>query len=164
MTAGGPSSEEASPSRWSRRLLLIGLAILGFAIASSLALYQWGIIPTIWEPFFGSGSRVILHSGLSRLLPIPDAALGALGYLADAVAGAIGGPERYRTMPAVVLFMGVVVGAMGVAGLILLLLQAFSYHQFCTLCLASAALSIALVPLAWPEVRATVHVLLRKGG
>jgi Predicted membrane protein len=164
MTAGGPSSEEACPSRWSRRLLLIGLALLGFGIASTLALYQWGIIPTVWEPFFGSGSRVILHSGLSRFLPIPDAALGALGYLADTALGAIGGPERYRTLPGIVLLMGFVVGAMGVAGVFLVLLQAFTYHQFCTLCLASAALSIGLVPLAWPEVRAALRVVLRKDG
>lgn len=157
-------SAETSPSRWSIRLLMVSMALLGFAIASTLALYQWGALPTIWEPFFGSGSRVILHSGLSRLLPIPDAALGALGYLLDAVTGVIGGSERFRTMPGAVLAMGLIVGAMGGAGLLLVLLQAFYYRQFCTLCLASASLSLALVPLAWPEVRATLQERARRPG
>lgn len=164
MTGGGRAAGEAHPSRWSRRLLLIGMALVGVAIASTLALYQLGVLSTIWEPFFGSGSRIILHSSVSRLLPIPDAALGAMGYLADALLGVVGGSERYRTMPGVVLAMGGVVGAMGAAGLVLIMLQAFYYHQFCTLCLASAVLSISLVPLAWPEVRAALRQVLRNGG
>ncbi len=157
-------SPEESPSRWSVRLLMVGMALLGFAIATTLALYQGGILPTVWEPFFGSGSRIILHSSVSRLLPIPDAALGALGYLLEVVSGLIGGPERYRTMPRVVIAMGVLVGAMGGAGLLLVLLQAFYFRQFCTLCLASAALSISLVPLAWPEVRAALRERTRRHG
>ncbi len=157
-------SAEISPSRWSIRLLMVGMALLGFAIASTLALYQWGALPTVWEPFFGSGSRIILHSSVSRLLPIPDAALGALGYLLDAVTGLLGGPERFRTMPGAVIAMGLIVGTMGGAGLLLVLLQAFYFRQFCTLCLASAALSIALVPQAWPEVRATLQERARQHG
>lgn len=152
--SGAPGAEE-SPSRWSRRLPLVGLALLGFAIASYLALYQWGLFPTVWEPFFGSGSRVILHSGISRLLPIPDAALGAIGYLVEVVAGMIGGSERYRTLPGAVIVMGLAVLGMGAASLLLIVLQAFVYRQFCTLCLASAVISLVILPLAWPEIRAT---------
>ena len=95
MIPGAPPGWDENPSAWHQRLPLVGVALLGFLIASYLALYQWGVIPSVWEPFFGSGSRVILHSGISRLLPIPDAALGALSYLLDAVAGLIGGRERY---------------------------------------------------------------------
>lgn len=152
----------SSPSRWSRRLPLVGLAALGLAIASTLALYQWGILPTVWEPFFGSGSQVILHSGLSRLLPIPDAALGAIAYLVEGVAGLLGGPERYRKQPAFVLLMALAVLPMGAASVMLILLQALVYRQFCTLCLASAFLSIALVPLAWPEIHATLQERRKK--
>jgi hypothetical protein len=48
------------------------------------------VFTRVWEPFFGEGSRVILTSSVSRLLPVPDAALGAFGYLLDAV----GRPHR----------------------------------------------------------------------
>lgn len=162
MTPASPPGGEAGPSRWSERLPLVGGALLGLAIATTLALYQWGILSDVWEPFFGSGSRVILHSSLSRLLPIPDAALGAFGYLAEAVLGLVGGTERYRKQPGLVLLMGLTVGVMGAAGLLLIGLQVFLYRQFCTLCLASAFLSLGLIPLAWPEVRAALRSVIRR--
>ena len=39
-----------------------------------MALYQWRLLPDVWEPFFGAGSRKILNSPVSHLLPLPDAA------------------------------------------------------------------------------------------
>jgi hypothetical protein len=42
-------------------------ALLGFVIASYLALYQWGVFSTVWEPFFGAGNRTILNSSVSSL-------------------------------------------------------------------------------------------------
>src|SRR5919205_1457619 len=93
---GVPPGWSYNPSAWSDRLPIIGLALLGFGIALYLALYQLGVFAGVWEPFFGDGSRRILHSSVSRLLPIPDAALGAMGYLLDAVTGAIGGRDRWR--------------------------------------------------------------------
>ena len=92
-----------NPSRWVERLPLIGLAGIGFVIASYLALYQFGVLDKVWDPFFGDGTRQVLTSKISRAFPVPDAALGALGYLLDAVTGAIGGRERWRTRPWIVL-------------------------------------------------------------
>ena len=80
-----PAGWDYNPSSWSQRLPIIGLALVGFGIATYLALYQWGIVSTVWDPIFGHGSAIILNSSVSRLLPVPDAALGALSYLVDAV-------------------------------------------------------------------------------
>src|SRR4051794_28170746 len=91
-----PPGWRHNPSSWAQRLPLVGVAMVGFGIALYLALYQWRVIGDVWEPFFGNGSRIILNSSVSQLLPIPDAALGALGYLADAVAGVIGGRRRWE--------------------------------------------------------------------
>lgn len=73
-----PSASDAAPpgwtynpSSWSQRLPLVALALVGAAIAAYLAAFQVGWITSVWEPFFGSGSRTILHSGVSRLLPVP---------------------------------------------------------------------------------------------
>jgi hypothetical protein len=103
---GGPAGEEDrpagwdyNPSGWLERVPILGAALMGFGIAAYLALYQLGVIPTVWEPFFGDGSERILHSSLSRVLPVPDAALGAGEYLLEAVSGAMGGRTRWRTMP-----------------------------------------------------------------
>ena len=70
-----PPGWSYNPSSWKQRLPLVAVAMCGFGIAFYLALYQWRVIPDVWEPFFGSGSKVILNSFISRLLPIPDAAL-----------------------------------------------------------------------------------------
>jgi len=94
-----PPGWSYNPSAWWERLPIVGLAFVGAGIATYLALYQWGILASVWEPFFGEGSRSILHSRISRLLQVPDAALGAFGYLLDAVTGGVGGRARWRTMP-----------------------------------------------------------------
>src|SRR5574338_1544499 len=99
MADDAPPGWRANPSRWSERLPLVGLAIVGFAIAAYLAAFQLGFGSAGWEPFFGDGSRRILTSGVSRALPVPDAALGAAGYLLDAVTGLVGGRARWRSRP-----------------------------------------------------------------
>jgi hypothetical protein len=66
-----------SPSAWSARLPILILAGVGFCLASYLTAYQFGAIGRVWEPIFGHGSRTVLHSFVSRLLPVPDAAVGA---------------------------------------------------------------------------------------
>jgi uncharacterized membrane protein len=125
-----------------RRAVIAGLALAGLAIAVYLTLYQLGILPTVWEPFFGDGSRRVLHSPISRLLPVPDASLGVAGYLVEIVTDLIGGRERWRTSPKTVLFFGAVAGA-----------KAFWLRAGCTLCLSSAGISVGIAVLAWGEVR-----------
>ena len=88
-----------------QRVPIAILALIGFGIATWLTLFQLGVLPVIWEPFFGEGSRRILSGRVSRLLPIPDAALGALGYLADALFGLAGGTARWRTQPWLVIVL-----------------------------------------------------------
>ena len=135
------------------------LALLGFVIASYLALYQWGVISTVWEPFFGAGSRTILNSSVSHLLPIPDAALGAFGYFLDAVTAVIGGRARWRTMPWIVILFGLAVGPLGAASIILVILQPVLFDAWCTLCLVSALISVLMIGPAADEVLASLQYL-----
>jgi uncharacterized membrane protein len=131
------------------RPAVVLLALVGCGVASVLTLYQLGVLDTVWEPFFGDGSHRVLTSQLSQALPVPDAALGAVAYLAEAVLAAVGTPDR----PRVVLAAGVVAAGLGLAALGLLAAQVFLVGGFCTLCLVSAALSLAIVGLVVPEVR-----------
>ncbi len=149
----------SDPSAWSARLPILGLTFVGLCIASYLAAYQLGIVPTVWEPFFGDGSRRVLHSFISRMLPVPDAALGAAGYFAEFVAGMIGGSNRWRTMPWMVALYGAIVAFVSVTAIGLAGVQLFVIHHACTLCLTSAAISIVIAWLARHEVFASLALL-----
>src|ERR1043165_7183309 len=121
-TAGaGNAGQLDSPSSWPGRLPLILLAAAGFAVALYLALYQFRILDRVWDPVFGSGSRRVLNSPLSRWLPVPDAALGAAAYLAEMVTEFFGGERRYRESPWLPILYGLELCAFAAASLGLVL-------------------------------------------
>jgi uncharacterized membrane protein len=157
-----PPGWSYNPSVWRERLPLVGAALAGLGIASYLACYQLGLVGEVWEPFFGNGSRVILHSSVSRILPVPDAALGAAGYALDAISGLIGGTARWRTMPWIVILFGIAVGPLGAVSILLVILQPVLFDSWCTLCLASAAISIVMIGPAMDEVLASLQFLKRE--
>jgi uncharacterized membrane protein len=153
----------ASPSAWSKRLPVLVTAAAGCGIATYLTLYQVGALSHVWEPFFGSGSRFILkESAIARYMPVPDAALGAAAYLAELILELIGGEDRWRTRPWVVLLLGATAAGLAVAAIVLVVCQAAVFRQFCTLCLASAACSLVGAAFACPEVLATLRHLRRR--
>ncbi|HEV2147994.1 MAG TPA: vitamin K epoxide reductase family protein [Longimicrobiaceae bacterium] len=159
---GAPPGWSYNPSTWGQRLPIVGAAVVGVAIATYLALFQLGVVPTVWEPFFGNGSRKVLTSKLSHVLPVPDAALGALGYLADAVTGAIGGTARWKTMPWIVILFGVAVGPLGVVSIALVMSQPLVVGAWCTLCLASAVVSVVMIGPAMDEMLASMQYVRRE--
>jgi uncharacterized membrane protein len=146
-----PHRRRANPSAWGRRAIVLLGCLLGGAIGTYLALYQLGVVGTVWDPFFGAGSEHVLHSRIARLLPVPDAALGAVGYLAEALTAALGGAVRWRTAPRAVLLYGLVAAGVAGASLLLVVLQGTVVRAWCTLCLVSAGLSVALAALALDE-------------
>ena len=146
----GRSVCQSSVLRWS-----------DFVIASYLALYQWRIVSWVWDPFFPEGSLKILNSKISNILPIPDAALGAISYLVDAVTGAIGGRARWRTMPWIVIVFGLAVGPLGVVSVMLVVFQPVLFDAWCTLCLASAVVSLMMIGPAMDEFLASLQHLKR---
>lgn len=158
---GIPPGWNYNPATWSQRIPIIILALVGFGIATYLSLYQLEYIDTVWEPFFGDGSITILNSKISHILPIPDAALGAFGYLVDAVAGIIGGITRWRKMPWVVIVFGLAVGPLGFISVMLVVFQPVLFSAWCTLCLASAIISVLMIGPAMDEMLASLQYLQR---
>ena len=158
---GIPPGWSYNPATWGQRLPIVGLAMLGFGIATYMALFQLKILDTVWEPFFGNDSRKILTSSVSKILPIPDAALGAIGYLADAVTGAVGGTRRWRTMPWIVIMFGLAVGPLGFISILLVILQPVLFDAWCTLCLCSAAISVIMIGPAMDEFMASMQYMKR---
>lgn len=157
-----PPGWNYNPSTWGQRIPIIFLALAGTGIATYLAMYQYQfIVKDVWEPFFHDGSEKILNSGLSHVLPISDAALGALAYLADAVTGAVGGQKRWKTMPWIVVIFAVLVGPLGAVSIALVIAQPVLYDAWCTLCLASAVISLWMVGPAMDEALASLQFLRR---
>ncbi len=156
-----PPGWSYNPASWGQRIPIVVLAIVGFGIATYMALFQLKVFGTVWEPFFGNDSRKILTSSVSKVLPIPDAALGAIGYLADALTGAIGGIHRWRTMPWIVIMFGLAVGPLGFISILLVILQPVMFDAWCTLCLCSAAISVIMIGPAMDEFLASMQYMRR---
>lgn len=162
MNENTPPGWDYNPSTWGQRLPIVGLALVGLATAAYLSLFQLEVLKNVWEPFFGNGSRKILTSSVSNILPVPDAVLGALGYLVDAVTGVIGGKDRWRTMPWIVIIFGLAVGPLGAVSILLVVLQPVMFDAWCTLCLASAVVSVLMIGPAMDEMLASLQFMKRK--
>ena len=155
-----PRGWDYNPSSWEERLPLLALALLGVAISFYLTLFQVGAIAQMWDPVFGSASSAaVTHSPISLLLPIPDASLGALAYLAEVILGALGSPARWRTLPAAVLLYGLMALGLGVVSTLLLITQGAVVHAWCLLCLCSAAISLTILGAGTGETLAALQHL-----
>lgn len=154
-----------NPAAWSQRIPIVVLSLVGFAIASWMALYQWRLIDGIWDPVFGAGSQTVLDSDVShtmrRWLGIPDAALGALAYLGDAIYGLAGGTRRWQYRPWMVVLFGIDVIPLGIVSAILVVLQGFAVGAWCLPCLVTAGISLVLVAMAFDEVWSCLLFLRR---
>ncbi len=156
-----PPGWDYNPSTWPQRLPLVFVALAGVGIASYLSLYQFKLIGSVWDPFFGNQTEKILTSPVSKLLPVPDALLGAFGYVVDALTGVIGGTERWKTKPWIVIVFGVAVGPLGLVSILLVISQPVLFGAWCTLCLCSAVISVVMISPAMDEMLASLQFLQR---
>lgn len=172
-----PPGWQYNPASWSQRLPIVGLAILGGAIATYLALYQYDVTGGAWDPLFSApktdgknGTEAILTSslsfpfqamGLGLPFRISDASLGAFAYLLDALTGVIGGTRRWRDMPWIVIIFAIMVGPLGLVSLGLVIAQPVVEQNWCTLCLCSAAISVTMIPPAMDEALASLQYVKR---
>ncbi|HYF00830.1 MAG TPA: vitamin K epoxide reductase family protein [Planctomycetota bacterium] len=157
-----PPGWDYNPAGWIQRLPIAAMAMVGFLLAGYLSLYQFRLIDTVWDPFFGEQTLKILNSPVSHVLPVPDAFLGAVGYLLDAVTAVIGGRDRWKTMPWIVVIFGVLVGPLGAVSIALVIAQPVAFDAWCTICLATAVLSVAMIGPAMDEVLASLQHLKRE--
>jgi len=152
-----------NPSAWPQRIPICLLAFVAAAISSHLAMYQWGLIDSAWDPVFDDGSNNVLKSDAAKRMygwiGIHDAALGVLAYLGDAILGFAGSTRRWQYRPWLVVLFGIDVIPLGIVSAVLVMLQAFVVGYWCFLCLVTAAISLILVYWAWDEVRVSLTYL-----
>jgi len=154
-----------NPSSWRQRVPVCVLAGVGFLLATYMALYQWRLIESVWDPVFGDQTQTVLDSDVSARMRtwigIPDAALGALAYLGDLLYGLAGSTRRWQYRPWLVLVFGFDIVPLGVVSVVLVVLQGAVVGAWCFLCLCTAVISVVLIWLAWDEIWSTLRFLTR---
>jgi uncharacterized membrane protein len=154
-----------NPSSWRQRIPICVLAGVAFLMSAYMALYQWRLIGSVWDPVFGQQTAQVLDSDVShsmqRWFGIPDAALGAIAYLGDVIFGLAGSTRRWQYRPWLVILFGLDVIPLGGVSAILVILQATVVGQWCFLCLVTAAISLLLIWLAYDEVWSSLLFLRR---
>jgi hypothetical protein len=130
-----------------------------------MALYQWRLIGSVWDPVFGGQTLAVLDSDVSERMRywfgIPDAALGALAYLGDAIYGLAGSSRRWQYRPWMTILFGLDVIPLGAVSAVLVFLQGTVVGAWCLLCLVTACISLTLVWLAYDEVWSCLLYLRR---
>jgi uncharacterized membrane protein len=152
MGAEVPPGWTYNPSSWPQRWIMIVTGFLGWLVSRYLAAFQLGYIEVAWDPFFGDSSRQVLNSAMSHSLPISDAGLGSLAYTFEFLMGFMGSPARWRTMPWMVLFFGILVIPLGLVHIFLVISQPVVVGAWCTFCLLAAAIMLPMLPLEVDEV------------
>jgi hypothetical protein len=147
-----PPGWSYNPSDWIQRGPIIAMAFVGFFLSKYLAAYQLGHIAYPWDPFFGDGTRRVLDSDISRAWPVSDAGLGAVSYMIEALSGCMGGRNRWRTMPWMVVMFFMLVVPLGIVSIVLVMLQPIAVGAWCTLCLITAAAMLIMIAPAVDEV------------
>ncbi|MBF6558058.1 MAG: SPW repeat protein [Acidimicrobiales bacterium] len=147
-----PPGWSYNPSTWPQRAPIIALALVGFFLSRQMAAYELGYTRIVWEPFFDPGTRAVLGSKVSHSFPISDAGLGAVAYMLEALMGFMGDKARWRTMPWMVSFFGILVVPLGIASVSLIILQPVSVGAWCTPCLLAALAMLIMIALTLDEV------------
>ncbi len=158
-----PPGWDKNPTAWPKRIGLAAVAFVGLLVAGYLTLYQIHVFSTVWDPFFPKGSPIVTH----LTDPFPDAAMGVLAYGTEIVLSFIGGRSRWRTMPWTVIAFGLVIFSGAGISMILMIIQPLIAGAWCTLCLASALISLTLCGWGADEPLAALQHLKRvrqKGG
>jgi uncharacterized membrane protein len=154
-----------NPSSWRQRVPIAAFAGVAFVISGYMALYQWRLIDSVWDPVFGSQSIRVLDSDVSEQMKswfgIPDAALGAVAYLGDVIFGMAGSTRRWQYRPWLVILFGIDVIPLGLVSAVLVFMQATVVGYWCSLCLVTAVISLVLILWAYDEVWSSLLYLHR---
>lgn len=155
-----------NPASWLQRVPVAALALIGFLIARYMTAYQLGHIDSQWDPFFAgskglNGTETIITSSVSKAWPIADAGLGALVYALELVMTFMGGKDRWRTMPWMVLALAFLIVPLGVVSIYFVIIQPIVIGTWCTLCLVTAFAMALMIPFSLDEFVAMGQFLVK---
>jgi len=148
-----------SPSTAAQRFPIVLMGVIGLIISRHLTAFQLGHINSAWEPFFAgsptdsrNGTEEIITSYVSKAWPIPDAGLGAVSYLIEILMAVMGTRDRWRTMPWMVTFFGILVVPLGVTSIYFIIIQPIMLGTWSTPALIAALAMLIMIPFALDEI------------
>ncbi|MBM3198680.1 MAG: vitamin K epoxide reductase family protein [Chlamydiae bacterium] len=150
-----------NPSDFGPRLVTASLAMVCWFLARYMAFYQLGYTHHVEDPFFGDGTVRVITSQISKLFPVSDAGLGAFVYTLEFLLAWMGGRHRWKSMPWLSVFFGVMVVPAGMTSVLLIVSQPIFVGAWCGLCLLIAICMLAMIVLTIPEVAASLQLLYR---
>ncbi len=146
-----------NPSYWTQRFPIALFIFICFGISLYLALYQFGYIHSVWDPFFKRGSQIVLESDLSPLY-------GVVIFFLELLLTCLGSKTRWKTSPWLVIVFGIFVVPLALVSIFLIIIQPLIYNTWCTLCLLTALCMLIPIPLAIDEIVAAIQSLRHKKG
>jgi uncharacterized membrane protein len=153
---------KADTPHLNRRRWIVGLSVLGTAMAQIVSLYQTGILKRLPDPpvkIFDS-DRVDASDYAYSRFNSPDAPMMLMGYGMTAWLASMGGKNRARNTPIIPILMGLKI--LGDTALALELgREEWKENQaLCAYCQVATIASLASLVLALPEVvEAAQHLL-----
>ena len=164
-----PPGWSYNPSGWIQRMPIIALALLGLIVSRYLGAYQLEHVPGVWEPFFAgdpanpqNGTEEIITSDVSKMIPVPDAALGAWVYGIEVVTGLVGSARRWRTMPWLVIAFGILIVPLGIVSIFFIIIQPIAIGTWSTLTLIGASAMLVQIPYSIDELLASLQFVRRR--
>lgn len=164
-----PPGWSYNPSKWTQRLPIILMALIGLYVSRYLAAYQLGHIPEVWDPFFAgslsdpqNGTEEIITSSVSEAWPVSDAAVGGYTYLLEILTGLVGSRMRWRTMPWLVVLFGLMIAPLGITSIFFIIIQPVVIGTWSIIALIGAAAVIVQIPYSLDEIIATLQFLRRR--
>jgi hypothetical protein len=99
---------------------------------------------------------------VSQAWPVSDAGLGAVTYMLEIVTGLMGGRNRWRTMPWLVIVFGIMIVPLGAVSIFFIIIQPIVIGTWCSLCLLAAAAMLLQIPYSFDELVATGQFLAER--
>ena len=141
---------ELNNRRW-----IVGLSLVGVAMAQIVSLYQVGIVKHLPDPpldIFDS-DKVDASDYAYKRFQTPDGFLMLLSYAATATLAGAGGEKRGQTQPLLSLLMGGKILLDLISAAELAREEWNDNKKLCPYCQTATLASLASLVLAWPEVK-----------
>jgi uncharacterized membrane protein len=149
--AAGILAPDRADTGMLNRMFVAVLALSGVLVSVYLTLYSFGMIGDL---ACGSGGcQTVQNSPWARLLGVPVALIGLVGYAVLFITALLGVQPRFaaNTAVPVVLCAGAVIGIAFSA--YLTYLEAYVIHAWCQWCVVSAAIAALIFAATLPEFR-----------